>query len=73
MALAFVEEGVWDVAVWHDHPGLFGASALAPGALGLALLVPLLALPQAVHYLLDAFVWKVDRHNPGLAERLELG
>jgi hypothetical protein len=73
VAIAFVEEGVWDVAVWHDHPGFFGALALSPGALGLAVIVPLLALPQAVHYLLDAFVWKVHRGNPGLAERLALG
>jgi len=73
VAVAFLEETAWDVAVWHDHPTFFGAFALAPGALGLAVIVPLLALPQATHYLLDAFVWKVSRRNPGLAERLELG
>ena len=73
VAVAFLEEGVWDVAVWHDHPGFFGTFALEPGPTALSLLVPLLALPQAVHYALDAFVWKVAPVNPGLAERLELG
>jgi hypothetical protein len=73
VAVAFLEEGAWDVAVWHDHPGFFGAFALAPGPLALALIVPLLALPQAVHYALDAFVWKGGAANPGLVERLELG
>lgn len=72
VAVAFVEEGAWDVAVWHDHPGFFSTFALAPGPLALALIVPLLALPQAVHYALDAFVWKVRPVNPGLAERLGL-
>ncbi len=73
VAVALLEEGAWDVAVWHDHPGFFGTFALEPGPTALALLVPLLALPQAVHYALDAFVWKVNTGNPGLAERLELG
>ena len=35
----------------------------------LALVVPLLALPQATHYLLDAFVWKPSR-DPALLSRL---
>ena len=32
----------------------------------LALLVPLLALPQATHYLLDGFIWR-SKENPKLA------
>jgi hypothetical protein len=40
--------------------------------LALALVVPLLALPQVVHYLTDAFVWRVGGNNPGLGARLAL-
>lgn len=54
---AFVEELVWDRAVWHSHPGLFGGAwPVSPSAL--SFIVPLLALPQLVHYLLDGFIWK---------------
>lgn len=55
-ALAYVEELVWDRAVWGDREWLFGAS-WEVGALD-ALLVPLLAVPQIVHYTLDGFIWK---------------
>ena len=40
------------------HPGL------------LRLLVPLLALPQLTHYILDAYVWRLDGTNPGLSTAL---
>lgn len=68
-ALALAEEFLWDRLVWHDRPVLFGASdfVLAPDVL--ALVVPLLALPQVTHYLLDAFVWKPSR-DPALLSRL---
>ncbi len=63
-AVAYLEELLWDRAVWHDHPHLFG------GDLGLddthAFLVPLLAVPQLTHYILDGFLWR-RRHNPRLA------
>jgi len=60
IALAFVEELFWDRLVWHERSWLFGASApLATTAL--ALVVPLLALPQATHYVLDGFVWRARR------------
>ena len=36
----------------------------------LSLVVPLLALPQATHYVLDAFLWRFDGSNPRLAEYL---
>jgi hypothetical protein len=69
VALGFVEELLWDRLVWHDRPVLFGASdfVLAPDVL--ALVVPLLALPQATHYLLDAFIWKPGK-DPALLGRL---
>ena len=67
---AFVEEWGWDRLVWHDHAVLFPGPALDPGALLLALIVPLLALPQATHYVWDAFLWKVRPENRGTVEAL---
>lgn len=69
LALAFGEELLWDWFVWHERGALFGESALELPADVLALVVPLLALPQATHYLLDAFIWKPSR-DPALLSRL---
>jgi hypothetical protein len=57
LALGYGEEWLWDLGIWHDHPDLFGASWKLTGT-AQALLVPLLALPQAVHYCLDGFIWR---------------
>jgi hypothetical protein len=63
LALAFGEELLWDWFVWHERVALFGQSGLElPGDV-LALVVPLLALPQATHYLLDAFIWKPSQDS----------
>jgi hypothetical protein len=69
---AYLEEGIWDVLVWKEHAQLyFGAAAVwSPAGAVAALLIPLLALPQATHYLLDAWLWRFDGSNPGLRERL---
>ena len=69
-AVAWLEEWGWDRFVWHDHPALFPGPAFQPAVESLALVVPLLALPQAVHYVLDAWVWRVRPENPGLARHL---
>ena len=70
-----MEEWAWDRAVWHDHPSLFPGPELTPSpellAL-LALLVPLLAVPQASHYLLDAWIWRVRPGDHGLGRHLGL-
>jgi hypothetical protein len=63
VAIAFAEEWGWDRLVWHDHAVLFPGPDLEPKALALVLLVPLLALPQATHYVWDAFLWKVKPAN----------
>jgi hypothetical protein len=68
-ALAGAEELLWDRLVWHDHAELFGASAVELEGVVLALVVPLLALPQTTHYLLDGFIWRT-RDDPALAARL---
>lgn len=67
LLVAFAEEWGWDRLVWHDHGALFPGPALEPGAFLLALLVPLLTVPQATHYVLDAFLWKVRPENRSAA------
>lgn len=70
-ALAFAEELAWDRLVWHDHPELFGASApLDLHPLLAAAITALLAVPQATHYLLDRWIWRVGPDNPELARQL---
>jgi len=70
VAVAFAEEQIWDRLVWHEHGSLFfGPIVDVPGA-ALAVVVALLATPQATHYVLDAFVWRTGAANPELVERL---
>ncbi|HKE14584.1 MAG TPA: hypothetical protein VKB80_06960 [Kofleriaceae bacterium] len=67
--LAYAEELLWDRAVWHEHAWLFGSAI--DTASWHVVLVPLLAVPQLTHYLLDGFVWR-RRSNPRVAAALEL-
>jgi hypothetical protein len=69
LALAFVEELLWDRLVWHERPMLFGGVGFDLGVEALSLVVPLLSLPQATHYLLDGFVWR-SKGDPQLVQRL---
>jgi hypothetical protein len=62
--IAYVEELFWDRGVWHDRAWLFGGG-WDIGALKI-LLVPLLALPQLTHYVLDGFIWR-RKSNPGFS------
>lgn len=59
--MGYIEEGLWDAVIWREHEGFFsvfyGVPPLASHVL-IALVVPLLALPQIVHYVLDGFIWK---------------
>jgi len=61
---AYVEEMLWDRGVWQERGWLFGGAWDVAGLK--TLLVPLLALPQITHYILDGFIWR-RRSNPGLA------
>lgn len=66
--LAYLEEGLWDALVWRDHESVFGPFAGLPlieDELLLTVIVPLLALPQLTHYILDGFIWKVSREKNG--------
>jgi hypothetical protein len=72
-ALALAEEFLWDRLVWHDHEGLFGTGAdLSSHDILLAAVVALLTVPQATHYILDRFIWRVGPGNPRLASQLGL-
>jgi hypothetical protein len=59
-ALAYVEELFWHRGVWHDKQWLFGGD-WDWGKLKMWL-VPLLALPQLTHYVLDGFIWRRGSH-----------
>jgi len=52
---AFAEEGLWDRALWNERAWLFGAWSIANAE---RWLVPLLAVPQIAHYVLDGFIWR---------------
>nr|AEH26459.1 putative transmembrane protein [uncultured Acidobacteria bacterium A2] len=62
--LAFVEEMFWNRSIWHEHLIVFGPAWDVAGFE--YLIVPLLAVPQMTHYLLDGFIWK-RKSNPELA------
>jgi len=66
--IAYTEELVWDRYVWHDRPWLFGDGTDAGTAVR-AVLVPLLAVPQLTHYVLDGFLWRRSS-NPRLTRLL---
>lgn len=70
LALAFAEEALWDTLLWHDHPQLFGDWDVPDASWVPLLFVPLLTVPQATHYVLDGFIWRMDGSNPGLREAL---
>ncbi len=55
-ALAYIEELFWDKSVWHEKSWLFG-NYWDTGNLKMYL-VPLLAVPQLTHYVLDGFIWR---------------
>ncbi len=74
LVIAFAEEALWDRLVWHQRPWLFGGVAsdrpLLPSWLR-TLVVPLLSVPQATHYVLDAVLWR--RKDTGRAQAEALG
>jgi hypothetical protein len=74
LVCAFCEEVLWERLVWHDRPGwLGGPERDTPllDAFARTLIVPLLALPQAVHYALDGLLWR--RKDAGPAQARALG
>ncbi|GDY08844.1 hypothetical protein LBMAG52_23300 [Planctomycetia bacterium] len=67
--LAYAEELLWDCGLWHDRSWLFGP-AWNIGDWD-QVLVPLLAVPQITHYVLDGFIWR-RRSNQDVGEVLQL-
>jgi hypothetical protein len=64
--LAYFEEGIWDGLVWREHESLFSLFQMMPSIRSnavLAVLVPILALPQITHYILDAFIWRLKTED----------
>lgn len=59
--LAYFEEGIWDWFVWSEHATLFGSVHWTLSSTVLMVLVPLLTMPQVTHYVLDAFIWRVNK------------
>jgi len=66
--MAYMEEMFWDRGVWHERGWLFG-SGWNLESLKLWF-VPLLALPQLTHYVLDGFIWR-RKNNPSFALTLK--
>ncbi len=59
---AYTEEGLWDGLVWKEHHQVFKPFTILPAInsnMMLALVVPLLSLPQSTHYVLDGFIWRI--------------
>ena len=65
--LAYFEELLWDCGIWHDRSWLFGPTWDVAGLD--VFLVPLLAVPQITHYILDGFIWR-RKSNKEFAARI---
>ncbi len=62
LLLAFIEESLWDGFIWQENGAIFKISEFLPAVSSpqiLSWLIPLLTLPQATHYVLDAFIWRL--------------
>jgi hypothetical protein len=55
-AFAYVEELFWNRGVWHERNWMFGGNW--DWTAWKIYLVPLLAVPQLTHYVLDGFIWR---------------
>lgn len=69
---AYFEQLAWDRLAEHDHAWLFGDGPLLSSA-WLAWLVPLLGLPQAMHYVLDGLIWRREQSRSRPAQLAALG
>ena len=59
--ISYFEEMVWDKFVWKEQTSIFGSFHVDASAALLVFLVPLLTMPQITHYVLDAFIWRVNK------------
>ncbi len=61
LAMAYFEEALWDIFVWRENEHVFGMFYFLKQIDSdtiLAFFIPLLIMPQVVHYILDAYIWK---------------
>lgn len=61
--LGYFEQGLWDGFIWRTERPIFSFFDFLPAVhegFIRAIMVPLLAIPQATHYVLDAYVWRVS-------------
>ena len=65
----YLEEGLWDLLVWQEHGSLFAGASVFWESVSLSEAL-FLTIPQATHYVLDAWIWKFDGSNPGLKDYL---
>lgn len=59
---AYFEENLWDGLIWREHGAVLMFADALPAIRSeqtLIWLVPLLAMPQITHYVLDAFIWRM--------------
>lgn len=63
---AYIEEGLWDAFLWKERHGIFESFSFESGTLLLNIIVPLLAMPQITHYIIDGYIWKIRKKNTPL-------
>jgi hypothetical protein len=63
--LAFLEEGLWDAMVWKEHRRVFSLFSFRISFTEslLSIIVPLLAVPQLTHYIIDGYIWKIKNEE----------
>lgn len=62
LLFGYLEESFWSGFIWREHLEIFGFIKSLPPVMDhdtLSWLIPLFTLPQATHYVLDGFIWKV--------------
>lgn len=74
LLIAYFEEGIWDGLVWRDHATLFPWAEALPylaDSVLIYLAVPLLAVPQITHYVIDGFIWRVRKPDSDVRSSLD--
>jgi len=59
---SFTEEGLWDSMIWKEHTSYFNWFGFIPVITSqalLAIVVPLLSVPQISHYIIDGYIWRL--------------
>ena len=62
---------LWNNLIWHDHEQIFPniLELTVTNKITLNILIPLLALPQIMHYFIDGFIWKLKKDEFGWFEK----